>query len=103
MKPPNECKTVLELFSEPNRWTKGAIAINQFNEKVMYDDDSAICFCLVGGINLVYDKTPSKKFDIFRAANLILWKKDKSCLTEFNDRLKTTHEDVIEFVKELGI
>jgi len=47
--------TLLELFSDPKRWTQGALARDADGMKRGVWEPEATYFCLVGGIKRVYD------------------------------------------------
>lgn len=89
--------TLQELFADPKRWTKGAYARNKYNTIVSFENPSATCFCLAGGLLSVYEG-----IDYFRAINS-LYKGCRLRLSKFNDDPSTTIEDIQELVKKANV
>lgn len=97
IKPINECKTVAELLADPKRWTQHRYAKNQFRNPVLYDDPSAICWCLLGAINKIYSNI-SQVFDAEKKIHRVIkW----APMTEFNDN--NDYQTVYAKVLEAGI
>lgn len=95
MSPDIELIEIKNFLSDPARWTKDAYARDKNGKQVSTDDETAYCFCLTG---LLLNKQVSAKpcSAVLRA----LHKLEGSYINipEFNDDVKTTHEDVLKLL-----
>lgn len=89
------CSTLTELFEDKSRWTQGTMARDTNGKMLPSEDPSAVCWCLLGGLDKVYKdfvtKTAAYKKISDRVGNL----------NTFNDR--NSYETIYQLVKELGI
>jgi hypothetical protein len=93
-------KTVLELFEgHPERWTKGAFAKNANGDCRMTCDPEAVCFCLLGGLTLVY----GYNLGTAEKAEQLQIPKGYTGVDDFNDAPGTTFEMVLEVVRKAGV
>lgn len=60
VKKPQECKSLQELFADEDRWTTDNFAENDCYEAVSIHDPTATCWCLDGGLQLVYPGPTNK-------------------------------------------
>ena len=88
------------VLDSPKKWTKFEYARDKDGYEVESDDQSAVCFCLVGAINHVakgkgidggYRPTALKNVIV---GNGFIY------ITAFNDADSTTYEDVIRVLDE---
>lgn len=95
-------KTVQALFADEKRWTKGQLARRK--DHLMCDPDSAdaICFCLWGGIKLVYPNGPQRIDAIWRTKGAVSMR-GYDGIPHFNDDPKTTIADIRAVAKEAKI
>lgn len=101
-------KDAKELINTPEKWGKGASAFNSAGNVVSYKDTKAVCFCITGAIIAAREKFEKnnknrlifneKIYDLFPTEFLgqLYIFRDKGCqLIEFNDNLRTSHEQVM--------
>ena len=85
-----------EILSDPNRWTREFQARDEQGSPVGWDDDEAVCFCLMGAINRAnwgvarYDRAPA--YEAMDELDKVL----DNAIPVFNDRSSTTHEDILK-------
>ncbi len=96
----SECKTVAELLEDPARWQKKCYATNKQRVVCNFDSPEAAHFCLVGAMWKIYG-THSENYN--KVVNVVLEKYNKWSPSLFNDDSDTTHEMVMEVVREAGI
>lgn len=96
--------TVRELLSDPERWTKGAWALNQAGAEVNAISSDAKCWCLVGAISRCY-RTDDEQQPIRDASAKVkaLILDRHATIVDFNDSPKTTHADILAVLDEAGI
>lgn len=111
---------MLELFSEPEAWTKGEYARDANGGAVMITSENAVCWCLVGGMSLVeFDLISSDdgrlRFtddELTELGRLIEALTDvvddhvepdplNNSLSVFNDSDNTTHDDILAVLREV--
>lgn len=97
--------TLLELFSDPKRWTQGALARDANGMKRAIWEPEATCFCLVGGIKRVYDTAPGEPKFLALKEKLKAtptWQQfDYRSIPMFNDNVD--YDNMIQMLKEAGI
>lgn len=96
---------VLELLSDPKRWTQGAMARDSDGMKRATYEKEATCFCLVGAIQKCYGTVPGEA-DYTPLRNKIVntptWQKfNYTTVPQFNDNV--SYDDMIQMVREAGI
>ena len=82
-------KTLQELFRSPKRWIQG-----RYKDRRNYEDST--CFCLIGGIQLIY-KNPNE------IENKVAMHLGVMSISYWNDKEYRTIEDIQNLVKELDI
>lgn len=90
--------TVLELLSDPKRWTKRVTARDKDGNPTPSGYPDAVCWCLVGAILKCY---PDRIGEIVNKVNQVILSKGHRNLVNFNDT--ATHEDVLEVAREANI
>lgn len=93
--PIDQCKTLQELFSVPERWTKYYFARDVNNERVFFESEAASCFCLAGACKRL--KLKDEKIV------QICHKVPGMNIAAFNDNPDTTFEDIQKVIKELDL
>jgi hypothetical protein len=99
-------KTVQELFSKRGRWIKDDDATNSEGHTVAPRSKQATKFCLMGGIEHVYNTKERTKITNKLAKVLDVRGKDKGYEYEiacWNDNNYRTFKEVKELVKKAGI
>jgi hypothetical protein len=94
-----QAKTMLNLLGDPSRWTQGELARDENGRKVHPDDCRAVCWCLSGAHQKVYGFSG-------KGLNAVLIHIEThfgQTIPVWNDDIKRTYEDVIKFLRELGI
>ena len=86
-------EAVLDLLSEPTRWTRKAFARNQRGTEVPPQDDEAICWCLQGAVIHFWGKRRDPPESLVKAGREI----SSWGLHMVNDNF--THEDVLNCVR----
>ncbi len=96
-------KCTLELLRDPNRWTKGWFARDEFDNKCGANESVACKFCIIGAMRHVagvsyYDITLSCLNLLYKSANTMY-------ISNLNDSAETTHADILTLltktIKEL--
>jgi hypothetical protein len=102
-----EFKTLVELFSDPSRHTKGVYARNAKGECVNEHDGDAVCFCLSGAIARVYGENNWDEQSVLTGCvhNAIrklcpAYRIKMGGVPAFNDHKETTVEMIQAVVKE---
>ena len=97
--------TVLELLSDPKRWTQDAFARDSTGFKCDVDAPDAQCFCLLGAIYKCYGTWPSQTaFEPIREKinKSPTWQKfEYSSTAQFNDHVD--YETLVQMLKEANI
>ncbi len=103
MKNINDCQSVLELLSDPCRWTKGASFRDADGRALcMSEKDQAHSFCLNGAINFIYEKEErGGKRKILE--DIAIRRTGFSSLANFNDSRDTTYERMMTVLTLAGI
>jgi len=98
-------KTLQELFSDADRWTKRCPARDKNGVQCFYDSEEAECWCLAGGAQLIYPNILHTIFKkIRRAADKIGINTEKAFwYSDWNDDKNTSILDVQALVKEAGV
>jgi len=96
-------KSLQQLFRKESRWTQCAYARDKEGNEVSIKGKKAVCFCLSGGVELVYpggkgNDVRQQLVDTIKRRNL-----QYSGITWYNDRTDTTIEDIRSLVKEAGV
>jgi hypothetical protein len=86
---------VLDLLTDPAHWTQGTFARNKYGNPVNSAGPTAVCWCLLGAINLCYP-------DEERGAVCQRLARGED-ITRFNDAPTTTHQMVLDRVREAAI
>lgn len=102
MKPISECRTLQELFEDPSRWTQCKFAVDKTGESVSVYDDTAACFCLVGGIRRVYGSDGLAQSICRRVAGHVRATTGPE-LMDWNDHEDRTAKDIQDLCRELNI
>lgn len=105
----DQYKTVRELLSDPDRWTKKAMAVDGAGCPVVLYSPEACRWCLLGAMLHVYrsDEEYGKaserlysmlrpqlqEFSLSEAFNLVAW----------NDAEERTYQEVIDLVTKAGV
>lgn len=90
---------IQELFSGPEKWTKGAYARNVNGDMLSSRDKGAVRWCLIGAIMKCYIRND----DILRIKQLICKELHSVDPAIFNDAPETSFETVKELVTKLDI
>jgi hypothetical protein len=95
-------KTLVELFSDPARWTTNAIARRANGDIVSDSDPLAVSFCLIGGEYLVYPNQEKREAVHARIKAAIVAqgyasKDDAMTVSWFNDT--TDHKRLMEVLQ----
>ena len=102
--------TLKELFSSRERWTQGAYARNHEGGEVDWEDPSAVCWCLMGGLNICYPpgldgnytdesrKAFSRIHSYFAAQDMYV-----DSFVAWQDSHERTFEDILELVEGANI
>ena len=93
---------VLDLLSDPKRWTKDTYARREDGEPVCSRSPRAVSWCIAGAItkcypDAEYPRMHSIIFNILQKRNVELG------IGGFNDDPRTTHDQVVALLKEAGI
>jgi hypothetical protein len=78
------------LISDPGRWAQGTYAKDTNGRSVWPDSAEACCWCSVGALNRTHASTQIR----VEAAHA-LGETVKQSVVDFNDRIETTHADVL--------
>ncbi len=92
----NTPKTLTELFSDASRWTQRTDARNAQGEELWFNDDEAVCWCLMSGLNLVY----RDNLGIFKQVYFAMREKVGS-LIAYNDAPDRTFSDIQNLVQKV--
>ena len=84
---------VLDLLTDPKRWTKGTLARDDRGVPTCVDDPKAVCWCLMGALHKCY-LSGNYADAIERLAN-VLTAMGIPSLVAFNDHPDTTHAMVL--------
>ena len=88
-------KTLQDLFSDESRWTTGALARTSSGEALDHPcSRSAVSWCLLGGIGLLYPMSNPLYYSAVRIALEIVESLGYSTIVSFNDSSKTTISDI---------
>lgn len=90
-----------ELFEDEGRWTKGAFAKDSNGNSVSFRRDCATCFCLAGGVFVVYP--PEEQQGVFVKLREAVVARGYHSEEYFNDHPSTTIDDIRRVVKEAGV
>ncbi len=92
--------TLQKLFAVPERWTQGAFARSADGAKVPnITEDSAVCWCLLGGVGKVYGDGPAYA-SVLRALRDAL---SDTALSRWNDSHGRTHKDILDLVTKARV
>ena len=95
-----EYKTLRELFSNPERWTKHGAARDVTKKHILYPEDPcAVCWCMYGGMRKVYAGTCVLHTISYRLDRIVDHLGFNSYI-EFNDAPDTTHEKLMKVLEE---
>lgn len=95
MKPAEITDGLIELFSDPDNWTQGYSARDQFDNHTDPLGKKATCWCLVGGtVKVCPEESERLEF------HLRLFKFLKVGLILFNDDKDMTAEKLVKKLKE---
>lgn len=103
---PRKFNSLQELFADPARWTKRRSAADAEGRWTDFYDPKAACWCLTGGINLVYGAGADYGLvsEKLTAARKKLFPDSRySTLQWWNDAWERTHEDILALVTEAGV
>lgn len=95
----SQYKTVAELLEAPERWTQGTYSKSESGDSVYPRNPAAVCWCLLGAIDEVYDVGDPRK----KAYEAMQKTIDKCMLTMWNDAPERTHAEVLAAVRKAGI
>lgn len=111
-KPISECKTVLELLSDPSRWIKGETAKMENGMYCSSQHPDAVRFCLAGAIeriygmplhNYHYDEARQKLIKVFDKKGFLPQDHNYYDYIYVNDDPDFTYAQMIECVRQAGI
>lgn len=99
---------ILDLLSDPNHWTKKAVARDNLNRLVSPCSPLACQWCLDGAIgkcaNIYGDKTIRIYNKITNTIHMMYPKYQQYInIAKFNDHPDTTHADIIAVLKEAQV
>jgi len=94
----NKPKTLVELFTDPKRWTKESYARTHTGRRTPFNHSAAVCWCLLGGIGFVYGNG-TLATDARVALKELL--PENVGLAQFNDC--HTHEEVLDLCKRADV
>lgn len=90
-------KTLRELFEDKKRWCAGAFAVNRKGWICEISSKSAVSFCLIGGVERVYETIDERRLAIKK-----LTQQSGACdLIIFNDT--AGHAAVLELCKKAKV
>jgi len=99
--------SVLGLLGEEERWTRGCAARDDGGVPSAIMSDRSTCWCLMGALNLIYNKgqfmstmTNDKAYIALSDAIIEYAGKDMSVVA-FNDKYE--HSDIIKVLERAGI
>jgi hypothetical protein len=102
IKPITECKTVAELLADPQRWAKGYYAYDEHGVGCAPESDRACKFCLAGAV-LRLNGPLTDSLEKLAAARRKLFPSFENNVAAFNDHSGTSHEMIMQLVKEAGV
>lgn len=88
-----------ELFAEPSRWTRHAIAADSRGWVARANSVRAVCWCLLGATALVYPRSGDWR-EVIRKLTLAA---GTDRLARWNDAEGRTHAEVLELVTKAGV
>ena len=109
----DEKDRLLDLFADEQRWCQHAEAMNQEQDPVRYDDESAAAWDLVGGLCYLFGWPRARQ--LFgeleghivgrpgTASDLDADIAAMTALVEFNDARDTTYDKVMATLRELEV
>ena len=94
----------MELFSSSDKWTVHEYARDLNKKAVQSNDDSAVCWCLVGGLIKCYgdcgEGTPFQRAqNKIRQAISRLFPGKSENIASFNDHVATSFEDIKKVIE----
>lgn len=88
---------VLDLLSDPGKWTQGSYGKTSKGTDTWGNDPNAVSFCLLGAIQRVTNDRSASS--LFMFISQLTSKIERENIVKFNDDPNTTHEDVVLFLK----
>ena len=98
---------LVELFSDPKRWTQNRYARNKEGIATPIKDENAVCWCIIGGVYKLYDGPDQLRVEM--KIRDVIAKKENSpnpnwiSVTEWQDHPNRTLQEVLEVLKEAGV
>ena len=96
--------TLQELFSDPSKWTKRALARDSLGNQVLYSSPHAVCWCLLGGVYKCYNISDQAKITK-RIRKHVLTEQSGmlSIGNTYNDDPARTFADIRKLVEDLNL
>jgi len=95
-------QTLVELFTDPKRWTTLAMARDKNGSPVHETSPDACCWCLLGGMNYVYPmQTDAAKTVRGKLQDVLIKSRQPSSITSFNDFHSPS--EVLDLCKKAGV
>lgn len=96
-------KTVKELLSDPERWTKNWYAHDAQGGSINAQNREAACWCMLGAIIRVYGHGEMATTARHRLRDVIKKHYGEFDVARINDRESTTHADVMNILEMADI
>lgn len=96
-------KTMVELFTDKNRWCKGTEAENKDGTAVFSRDRKAIRWCLLGGLDKVYKRGTNKYYAAREKLLFHIRKSNYTSIEEYNDIRVRRHEQILKLCERAGV
>lgn len=98
---------VQKLFSDPNKWTKGALCrLGGGKAWTIVGHPNVTCWCIVGALDLVKSKNHAllgaHADRLYNRMNGIARRIGFACLEDFNDHVKVTHKHMVTFLEKVS-
>ena len=89
-----------KLFQSPTSWTKISFARNISHNQVKPNDESASCWCILGGIERLSPDYPTR-YSVCQYLSEIINKETRfTDISAFNDNIDTSHKDVLNIIDQ---
>ena len=92
------------LFVSEENWTKKSIALDKEGNEVYPSNESAFCYCLIGGIHKVCNVQPGKRYTsspkVYKMYSILcaVGEIPFGTLATWNDMYIRTFEDVVNLI-----
>jgi hypothetical protein len=94
---------IKELYSGPEKWTKGVLARNAEGKQVDIKHPTAECFCIIGALKKCYASNIDDMQFQFAVAKIITELGPIDSLASWNDAPERTFEEVKALVERADV